>query len=190
MAVKAADREGRRHHIGFRATAEAKARLEEAASRAGRSLTQEIEFRLEQSLERDELFEPNSRALGEVVTASAIHYQASAGLIWAVDVEFARYVHGRLVGDLARVMRVEAAEEIDDIAERTRAKQIEEWARSDDEMEGQRSDRWKLADRETVLRKLATVRRWPPPLSEGVGFMDDQHRTRSLGPFKTDDSAS
>jgi hypothetical protein len=55
MALKAADRVGRRHPISFRTTEELREGLEHAASTAGRSLTQEIEYRLEQSLREEDL---------------------------------------------------------------------------------------------------------------------------------------
>jgi hypothetical protein len=53
MAPKAAEREGQLHPISFRATAELREKLDKAASAAGRSLTQEITFRLEQSFARE-----------------------------------------------------------------------------------------------------------------------------------------
>lgn len=59
MAPKAAEREGHRHPISFRTTADLREKMEKAASVAGRSLTQEIEFRLEASFLRqvtDEVF--------------------------------------------------------------------------------------------------------------------------------------
>lgn len=50
--VRAADREGKQHPISFRATPDLRARLERAASKAGRSLTSEISRRLEISFVR------------------------------------------------------------------------------------------------------------------------------------------
>src|SRR3954453_3301821 len=57
MPKKAAEREGLRYPMSFRATADLRAKLEEAASKAGRSLTQELEHRLERSFVRDELMQ-------------------------------------------------------------------------------------------------------------------------------------
>jgi hypothetical protein len=53
--VRAADREEKREPISIRTTPSVKARMAVAASKSGRSLTQEIEFRLEKSLEQDDL---------------------------------------------------------------------------------------------------------------------------------------
>jgi DNA-binding CsgD family transcriptional regulator len=56
MAVrKAAEREGVLHPVSFRATTDLKEKLAKAASEAGRSLTQEIERRLERSFEFDRI---------------------------------------------------------------------------------------------------------------------------------------
>jgi hypothetical protein len=44
---------GERVPVGFRITAEAKLKLEQAALASGRSLSQEAELRIEQSFERD-----------------------------------------------------------------------------------------------------------------------------------------
>ncbi len=47
---------GKRHALGLRATAECRRALEEAAATSGRSISQEIEFRLEQSFHQDAAF--------------------------------------------------------------------------------------------------------------------------------------
>jgi TraY domain-containing protein len=44
---------GERNHLGLRVTAELKQRLEQAAERAGRSLSQDVEMRLERSFDFD-----------------------------------------------------------------------------------------------------------------------------------------
>jgi hypothetical protein len=49
MTGRIANRVGRRYPMGFRTTSEIRARLEAAANESGRSLTQEIEHRLEAS---------------------------------------------------------------------------------------------------------------------------------------------
>ena len=48
---------GERVHLGFRVTPELKARIEHAAQVSGRSLSQESEFRLELSFQREDLLE-------------------------------------------------------------------------------------------------------------------------------------
>jgi hypothetical protein len=53
---KAAEREGVLHPVSFRATTDLKEKLAKAASEAGRSLTQEIERRLERSFDHDQMF--------------------------------------------------------------------------------------------------------------------------------------
>jgi DNA-binding CsgD family transcriptional regulator len=55
MAQKAAEREGRRPPVSFRTTEEMRDQLERAASASGRSITQEIEHRLEQSFREEDL---------------------------------------------------------------------------------------------------------------------------------------
>ena len=49
-------RPGERVHAGLRLTPEAKGRIERAAQRSGRSLSQEMEFRLERSFSLDTAF--------------------------------------------------------------------------------------------------------------------------------------
>lgn len=53
MAIKAAEREGRRATLSVRLTPEGRERLEQAASASGRSLAQEVEMRLEKSFDED-----------------------------------------------------------------------------------------------------------------------------------------
>lgn len=65
-------KEGRRVPLSLRTTQSVRSRLDVAAIQAGRSLTQEVEFRLEKSLEQDELiktYENLARAAEEVRTA-------------------------------------------------------------------------------------------------------------------------
>src|SRR4051794_21240157 len=54
MPAKAADREGKLLPTSVRMTPSLRSRLEAAASKAGRSLTQEIERRLERAFEWDD----------------------------------------------------------------------------------------------------------------------------------------
>ncbi|MEE7450010.1 hypothetical protein MRF4_20585 [Methylobacterium radiotolerans] len=53
MPAKLPDTEGRRHAMGFRTTLEGRSRIEEAARQSGRSVSQEIEARLEFSFAMD-----------------------------------------------------------------------------------------------------------------------------------------
>jgi hypothetical protein len=53
--TKLAVEEGERRHFGFRVTPEMKAHIEAAAKASGRSMSQEVEFRLEQTKERLDL---------------------------------------------------------------------------------------------------------------------------------------
>lgn len=55
MAVKAAEREGKRSPLNMRTTAKLRDALESEASKYGRSLAQEVEARLEKSFQDDEL---------------------------------------------------------------------------------------------------------------------------------------
>ena len=45
---------GKRYPLGMRTTKELRESLERSAAKSGRSLAQEVEFRLEQSTERDQ----------------------------------------------------------------------------------------------------------------------------------------
>jgi hypothetical protein len=71
--------EGKRYALGLRTTKELRDLLQQAADLSGRSLAQEIEFRLERSFERE-------RTLAELLTASlggertSRHVQALAGI--------------------------------------------------------------------------------------------------------------
>ena len=63
-------REGRRVPLSLRTTQSVRARLTDAAIKSGRSLTQEVEFRLEKSLEQDSLvktYENLARAADDVM---------------------------------------------------------------------------------------------------------------------------
>ncbi|MCJ2093953.1 MULTISPECIES: hypothetical protein [unclassified Methylobacterium] len=55
MPAKLPETEGRRHAMGFRTTLEGKNRLEEAARLSGRSVSQEIEARLEHTFMLDKI---------------------------------------------------------------------------------------------------------------------------------------
>ena len=57
MPAKLPENEGRRFAMGFRTTAEGRARIEEAARASGRSVSQEIEARLEYSFAMDKFEE-------------------------------------------------------------------------------------------------------------------------------------
>lgn len=56
MAIRAADREGRRSTLSVRLTPEGRSRLEQAASASDRSLAQEVEFRLERSFREGDIY--------------------------------------------------------------------------------------------------------------------------------------
>src|SRR4051794_36998227 len=77
--------EGKRYALGLRTTKELRDLLQQAADSSGRSLAQEIEFRLERSFERE-------RTLAELLTASlggertSRHVQALAGIACNVSV--------------------------------------------------------------------------------------------------------
>jgi hypothetical protein len=63
-------REGRRVPLSLRTTQSVRTRLADAALKSGRSLTQEVEFRLEKSLEQDSLvktYENLARAADDVM---------------------------------------------------------------------------------------------------------------------------
>lgn len=60
-------RPGKRHPLSFRVTFETRHRLEDAALVSGRSLTGELEHRLEQSFDRDDL----ETAIRKVMTSIA-----------------------------------------------------------------------------------------------------------------------
>ncbi len=73
--------------LGFRPTPEIRAKLEEAAAVADRSLSQEIESRLERSFEREEsLYEAfggrRSFTLGKVIANVASLIESSSGKNW------------------------------------------------------------------------------------------------------------
>lgn len=51
MAIKAADRIGKLHPLNVRTTKDLRQKLEAAASQSGRSLTAELEYRLERSFD-------------------------------------------------------------------------------------------------------------------------------------------
>src|SRR3954465_4904348 len=76
---------GKRYALGLRTTKELRDLLQQAADSSGRSLAQEIEFRLERSFERE-------RTLAELLPASlggertSRHVQALAGIACNVSV--------------------------------------------------------------------------------------------------------
>ena len=66
MAVRrASEREDTRQPTSVRMNSELRAKIEDAASRAGRSLTQEIEHRLERSFSEQKMLEMAGRFLDE-----------------------------------------------------------------------------------------------------------------------------
>ncbi|MBT4043521.1 MAG: TraY domain-containing protein [Rhodospirillaceae bacterium] len=72
------DGEAKRSAIGVRVTAEAKQKLQEAADRTGRSLSQEIELRLQQSLDFDD---QRQRDFGDESTLRLMRAMATAKLM-------------------------------------------------------------------------------------------------------------
>lgn len=66
-------KEGRRVPLGLRTTAQLRGRLDHAAMKSGRSLAQEVEYRLELSLRDEDLAQQHNRMLDalEAVTGSA-----------------------------------------------------------------------------------------------------------------------
>lgn len=62
MPAKLPETEGRRYAMGFRTTLEGRTRIEEAARRSGRSVSQEIEARLEYSFAMDKHEEELSKS--------------------------------------------------------------------------------------------------------------------------------
>src|SRR5215207_1706061 len=95
MPPRAADREGVRHPTSFRVTTELKDKLEDAASKLGRSLSQEIEQRLELSFVWEQAHRDVQTLLAKAKDAvtgglDARHFEAghdkvrtSAGKVWA-----------------------------------------------------------------------------------------------------------
>lgn len=74
---RAADREARREALSLRTTPTIKAALVAAASQSGRSLTQEIEFRLEASFMGREI----AKAAAEVAAETVVKVLMQHGLI-------------------------------------------------------------------------------------------------------------
>jgi hypothetical protein len=79
--VRAAEREGKRRALSMRMTEAAYHRLERAADINGRSLSAEVELRLEQSIEQDNAFGgPALRRIAyQMATSFAVAGQYSAG---------------------------------------------------------------------------------------------------------------
>lgn len=93
-AALAADREARREAMSLRTTPTMKAALVAAASQSGRSLTQEIEFRLEASFSEDRM----RRIIREELEATAQRPQHYNG-------PFTIHVSGRQQENAGEVMR-------------------------------------------------------------------------------------
>jgi hypothetical protein len=78
--------EAKRSAIAVRTTPDVKARLVEAAKKSGRSLTQEIELRLERSVEaEDHAGGPATAALVQAIIADIAAIEAITGKSWAED---------------------------------------------------------------------------------------------------------
>lgn len=72
--------------VGFRSPRELKAKLERAAHDAGRSISTEAQFRLEQSFETDELFAgPTTRAFAMLLAATVAEVEGKTGQSWLSD---------------------------------------------------------------------------------------------------------
>jgi hypothetical protein len=80
---------GKRHALGLRATAECRKALEEAAASSGRSISQEIEFRLERSFHQDAEFGGREMAglFRMMAGAAALISERRGGKPWSTDWE-------------------------------------------------------------------------------------------------------
>jgi hypothetical protein len=77
---------GKRHALGIRTTKQLKDLLQRAADSSGRSIAQEIEFRLEQSFERERtLADGMTDALGGPRTAALLRALAGQAQSWSGD---------------------------------------------------------------------------------------------------------
>lgn len=73
-------------YVGFRSPRELKAKLERAAQDAGRSISTEAQFRLEQSFETDDLFAgPSTRAFAMMLAAAVAEVERKSGQSWLSD---------------------------------------------------------------------------------------------------------
>jgi hypothetical protein len=100
---KRAPRPGERFQIGVRVTPEMKQRLDAAAQRSGRSLSQEAEFRLEHSFDRQELMPE--------VLATGYRSKQFAGLLMLVgEAMMNAGYHARSVGRINREIVSESAD--------------------------------------------------------------------------------
>ena len=82
--------EGKRYPLNMRTTKEVREKLEAAASESGRSLTQEVEFRVQQSLRDDEArFEAfggtHNYALMRLISAAIAAIETGRGAKWTED---------------------------------------------------------------------------------------------------------
>ena len=86
MAKKVSEREGRLRQISFRTTDEMSQRLLKSASLLGRSLTQEIERRLEVSLAQEDYVRQNWGddvfRIAEAIARSLAHIEYVEGKRW------------------------------------------------------------------------------------------------------------
>ncbi|MDP6572947.1 MAG: TraY domain-containing protein [Rhodospirillales bacterium] len=85
-----APRKGARNSLGLRVTAETKSRLEAAAAASGRSQSQEVEFRLEQSFRKEDdgiaaLGGSEQHALFRMMAAAAVIIENRSGKSWSSD---------------------------------------------------------------------------------------------------------
>ncbi|MFE1603344.1 hypothetical protein [Methylobacterium sp. ID0610] len=93
MAVKAAEREGKRSPLNMRTTAKLRNDLEKQASKHGRSLAQEVEARLEKSFEEDELLnallglDTHAQLLLRVIAATIRRIEKHTGQRYVDDYE-------------------------------------------------------------------------------------------------------
>ena len=85
-----APQKGARNSLGLRVTAEMKNRLEAAAAASGRSQSQEVEFRLEQSFRKEDdgiaaLGGSEQHALFRMMAAAAVIIENRTGKSWSSD---------------------------------------------------------------------------------------------------------
>jgi hypothetical protein len=82
--------EGKRYPLNMRTTKEVREKLEAAASESGRSLAQEVEFRVQQSLRDDEVRAEafggaHNYALMRLISAAIAAVETSRGAKWTED---------------------------------------------------------------------------------------------------------
>ena len=93
MPVKASEREGKRASLSLRTTEQLRAALEREASKSGRSLAQEIETRLEDSLREDDVMRAlfgdgtHTQILARVVATAVRQVEHITEQRWVDDYE-------------------------------------------------------------------------------------------------------